>query len=287
MASLWRYPAVVAITCEVITGVPCESSGTQTMSAAPTTSQPPSGETTQPPASGSSGGTTTPSTPVTALAATVTSAPADGATVSGTVSILVAGSALQNVELLPATGYLPMYARGSISADKTSGVIQLDTRTLPDGPIAVRVAAFDAPPGVQAGTETTAMPPRTWTIQNGAPAPAFSATLEHIPPSDWSLRRPSGSMDFVVHGTGMENVELVSANDPTIRYGTFTISPDKTSATLSFKGGGYSTYYLRILAWDRPAGQGGNMIEVMPRTRFTSDIPSGCQAGFACNGTAP
>lgn len=121
------------------------------------------------------------------------------------------------------------------------------------------------------------------------PMPAFSASLASAPPP--SFYPPPGiAMDFVVTGNQLGNVELVSANDPTIIYGRFTLSPDKTSATLSFtpdRMASYSSYNLRILAWDMPAGRGGRMIEVMPARTFYIHLPLGCYLNPGCGGIAP
>jgi hypothetical protein len=112
--------------------------------------------------------------PPTDFAATVTTAPADGATISGTVRIEISGSGIENAELLPPTGYTPVYGTFSISPDKTTALLDLDTRTLPDGPLMVRASAFDAPAGQASAGEIIAMNSRSWQVQNAAPASGTS-----------------------------------------------------------------------------------------------------------------
>lgn len=265
------------------------------------TANPPSGGGTPPSAGSGDGGSTPPSTdsgsdggstasPTTpaagSFAATVTQAPANGATIRGTVRILVEGSGIRNVELLPATGYTPLAARGTVTGDNVGAYIDFDTTVLSDGPITLRVAAFNAPPG-EGGSEITAMPARTWTIQNGA-AQTFTAQLVSAPPEVQPADdQPS---EFVVSGTNLGNVELVSAKDESIIYGRFTISANKTRATLPWDHGAqhngkvYDTYQLRVLAWDVPPGEAGRKIEVMAPRTFRGSYNPGCQP---CGGEAP
>jgi hypothetical protein len=247
--------------------------------------------------SGSSGGNPgSPTTPTTgSFAATVTQAPENGATISGTVRILVEGSGIRNVELLPATGYAPLAARGTVTGDNVGAYIDFDTTVLPDGPITLRVAAFNAGPG-GGGSEITAMAARTWTIQNSA-APAFSAHLVSAPPADafFGFDPYGNSAPFEVSGTGLENVELVSANDASVIYGRFTISPDKTRASLNWNfytegmvnNRMYGEYNVRIVAWNVPPGQSGRSAEVMAPRRYIVHLPLGCQGEGTCGGMAP
>lgn len=298
--------------------------GSDTPSAAPAAASIPAGSTTStgttPPSSattsgstndgdGGSAGTTSPppptstnpstsdSTSTTVFAATATQAPADGATISGTVRILIEGSGIENVELLPSTGYAPLIARGIVTGDRIGAYIDFDTTVMPDGPITLRVAAFNLPFG-QGGSEVTAMPARTWTITNST-APSFSAQLITAPPNNyfWLGLPPGGgaispSERFEVSGSGLGNVELVSAKDESILYGRFTISPDKTGATLdwdyrTYGGWAYDLYEVRILAWDVPPGEAGRMIEVMEPRSYWQKLSLGCQGQGTCGGTAP
>jgi len=228
-------------------------------------------------AEASQGATPPVAAPQPSFTAAATVAPEDGATLSGVVRMEVRGSGIQNVELLPGTGYVPIHQRGTVSDDRTAAIIEFDTRSVPDGPLTVRIAAFSAAPG-QGGSEITAMAARTWTIRNTS-APDFSAVLSAAPwqgdryPTDYTLT-------FAVNGTGLGNVELVSANDPNIVYGRFEISPDRTFARLRFQPITspiiYGSYHVRILAWDVPPGQSGRMIEVMPARTYLMHLPLGC-----------
>jgi hypothetical protein len=132
------------------------------------------------------------------------------------------------------------------------------------------------------------MAPRTWDVRNGAP-PTFGAALFDAPSDGAVLGGNTAS--FAVSGTGLGNVELVSAKDPTIIYGRFTVSSDKTMATLvwAFRTPpNYGTFDLRILAWDVPPGQAGQQIEVMPRRHYIIDLPLSCSGHYPdCGSQAP
>ena len=124
----------------------------------------------------------------------------------------------------------------------------------------------------------------------GSPTtPAFSAQLVTAPP-EVPPAIVDEPMEFVVSGTNLGNVELVSAKDESIVYGRFTISADKTRASLPwnhndfYNGKVYDTYQFRILAWDVPPGESGNRIEVMPARTFRGMYNPGCQP---CGGEAP
>ncbi|HYC42787.1 MAG TPA: DUF4214 domain-containing protein [Noviherbaspirillum sp.] len=106
--------------------------------------------------------------PVEDFSAAIAVAPADGAAISGVVRLEVRGTGLVNVELLPSSGYEPLYARFSVSEGRLA-TLDLDSRRLPDGPIAVRVAAFNVAAG-GSGREITAMPTRTWHVSNSLPS---------------------------------------------------------------------------------------------------------------------
>jgi hypothetical protein len=226
----------------------------------------------------------------------LTQAPADGATINGTVRILVAGSGIQNVELLPATGYVPLTARGVVDGDNEGAYIDFNTTVLPDGPVTLRVSAFNVPPG-QNGSEITAMPARTWTIRNST-ASTFAAQLVSAPTTaDWlGADRESGTISntvyFEVSGTGLGNVELVSAKDASIKYGSFTISEDGTRATLDWNyrfvnNWAYGVFEVRVVAWDVPPGDSGRSIEVMAPRRYLTKLPLSCQGEGTCGGEAP
>jgi hypothetical protein len=106
-------------------------------------------------------------------------APADGATASSFVRIFINGSGMENVELLPSTGYAPILGVFDISADKTGANILFDTTKLPNGILSVRVSAFDKPAGTSGANEIVAMPTRNWTLVNN-PEPFVTS----IPPAN-------------------------------------------------------------------------------------------------------
>jgi beta-glucanase (GH16 family)/lysophospholipase L1-like esterase len=111
--------------------------------------------------------------------ANVFTAPSEGSVISGLVTITVTGSGIYNVELLPETGYTPIYARLNVSSDHTSATIQWDTSQQQDGTGRFRLSAFNTPPNVQAGViELIAMSPRTWTIANQTTAPSPTPTVD-------------------------------------------------------------------------------------------------------------
>ncbi|MGV3743005.1 MAG: hypothetical protein ACO1NO_11920 [Burkholderiaceae bacterium] len=125
---------------------------------------------------------------------------------------------------------------------------------------------------------------------SGSPTnPTFSAQLVSAPP-EIPPAIDTEPMEFIVSGSNLGNVELVSAKDETIVYGRFTISSDKTRATLPwshdtrYNDKVYDTYQFRILAWDVPLGESGNRIEVMPSRTYRGIYSSGCQP---CGGEAP
>lgn len=93
--------------------------------------------------------------------AQVSNAPADGATISGTVRLEVTGTEIENVELLPQSGYTPKYAIFTVSGDKTKATVDFDTTKLSNGILTVRISAFNAASG-----EIIAMTARNWNIDN-------------------------------------------------------------------------------------------------------------------------
>jgi hypothetical protein len=99
------------------------------------------------------------------------SAPQDGAAVNGTVQLAISGANLGNAELLPATTAQPLLGRFSVAPDGNSATLALDTSTVPNGPLTLRIAAYNAAPGDSTAQETPAMSARTWTFAN-SPSPA-------------------------------------------------------------------------------------------------------------------
>jgi proprotein convertase subtilisin/kexin type 2 len=99
-------------------------------------------------------------------------APQHNATLQETVRLEVRGAGIGNVELLPASGYTPLYVRFNISADGTQAWADFDTRALANGQLSLRISAFDGPPGTPGTREIVAMTPRAWNIANTPTGPA-------------------------------------------------------------------------------------------------------------------
>lgn len=154
--------------------------GSPTATADNQTDQTGSGSPTAPSTpSDSSGGSALPSEP---FAATLASAPADGAIVRGTVTMEVQGSSIENAELLPPEGYSPQLGVFTLSPDKRRASLDFDTRTLPNGTLRARVSAFNQPAGSGGATEIVAMPTRSWLLRNDPPpAPAQIPPASYMP----------------------------------------------------------------------------------------------------------
>jgi hypothetical protein len=96
--------------------------------------------------------------------ATVTMAPVHGEIVSGRVRLEVRGSGMKNVELLPASGYMPRL--GVFNIDDLAGTfawLEVDAASLPAGP--VRISVFDVAAGQPNAREIVAMPARQWIVR--------------------------------------------------------------------------------------------------------------------------
>lgn len=103
--------------------------------------------------------------------------------VSGHTTLVVEGSNMVNVELLPAEGYEPVYGEFTVSADGTRATFQLDTiNQFTPGVLPVRISAFDAPKGVPA-REVHAMTPRSWRLMENC---------RYASESDWTATYPNG-----------------------------------------------------------------------------------------------
>lgn len=193
--------------------------------------------------------------PSTTFAATVTSAPANGATVSGITHLEVRGSGIANAELLPASGYSPRLAVFNVSADRTVAWLDFDTRSLPDGARDVRISAYNVTEGQPGASEIVAMPVRQWNFANGnSSAAPFTATVTMAPVYGEIV---SGRTRLEVHGSGMKNVELLPANAYLPQLGVFYVNYNGTFAwldldTTSLPNGPFN---IRISAFDVPAGQ--------------------------------
>jgi hypothetical protein len=212
------------------------------------------------------------SAPPRTFSATVIGAPVNGAVVTGEVRLEVRGSGIGNVELLPANGYTPRLGVFNVSADKTYAWLDYDSGSLPDGPLDVRISAFNVAAGQPNATEIIAMPARRWELRNGrgAPPPStpFSATVVTAPPHGAVL---GGVTRLEVQGSGIENVELLPASGYTPRLAVFNISADKTRAWLDFDTRSWPNGPLevRISAFSVPAGQpNATEIVAMPVRRW-------------------
>jgi hypothetical protein len=99
------------------------------------------------------------------FAATLSFAPPSSATITGTVTFGVFGTAIRNAELLPSAGATPIYGTFTINSAMTVANLSWDTTALTSGPIDVRIVAYAVPPG-SSGSSTTVMAPRRYYISN-------------------------------------------------------------------------------------------------------------------------
>lgn len=210
-----------------------------------------------------------------------TTLPPDGAILSGIVRFQVNGLAMQNVELLPASGYLPRHGVFGLSGDKTNAWLDFDTLSLPNGPMRLRISAFNVPAGKPNAVERQAMPSRLFYIDNPVPLASLRASLAAAPANGAILTRTTR---LEVHGTGLTNVELLPAQGYTPRYGQFNISSDRTRAWLDFDPRTLpdGVRNVRISAFNVTAGQPGarEVVVMAPRrwrlaTNSTSAFTSG------------
>lgn len=200
--------------------------------------------------------------------ANVSLAPTDGATLSGIVRLEVSGNEMANVELLPAMSYAPKLGIFNISADKTRAWLDLDTTTMPNGSVHVRISAFNVPAG-QAGVEIITMPARIWNISNaGLPPAPFTAALTAAPVNGAVV---NGITRLEVRGSGMANVELLPASGYMPKLGVFNVSTDRTLAWLDFDSRSLpdGIQDVKISAFNVTEGQPGAVeIVVMPSRRW-------------------
>jgi hypothetical protein len=214
--------------------------------------------------------------------ATLVRAPTEGTYLCAKTHFEVHGVGLKNVELLPSTGNDPKYGTFAISESGTVAKLEFDSAGRPQGDIMVRISAFDSPAG-QAGNESIVMPARkliigdssSWpcispgsTQSSGSP-PEFQATLHQAPTERTTICTKA---HLEVHGIGLKNVELLPADGYQPKFGQFVISQDGTVAELEFDAAerGPGEIYVRISAFDVPAGQAGNEIVVMPPRKWAT-----------------
>jgi hypothetical protein len=95
---------------------------------------------------------------------------------------------------------------------------------------------------------------------------AFSAQLLAAPADGTTI---SGVVQFQLQGTGIENAELLPPTGYAPVLGHFTVSPDKTMATLTFDTASLpnGTLRVRVSAYDKPAGTAGASEAVVMPTR--------------------
>jgi hypothetical protein len=215
------------------------------------------------------------------FSASVTAAPADGATVRGLVRLEVRGIEMRNVELLPASGYTPRSGVFKVTGDGIVAWMDLDTTKLPNGALTVRISAFDVAAGQPGAREKIAMPARTWYVNNvGTPATTFSAAVSAAPANGASI---SGIRRLEVRGSGIANVELLPAAGYTPRLGVFNVSADRTYAWLDFDTRSVSNGArdVRISAYNVMEGQpGAREIVAMPARRWNINNGSSTAPSF-------
>lgn len=199
--------------------------------------------------------------------ASVRSAPADGATLSGIVRLEISGYHIRNVQLLPPQGYSPVYGRFNnvwgYGFEGENGFLDLDTTKLPNGPIQLRIVAFDY---TRDNQEVVLMSPRTWNISNSGTPSQLSASLAAAPANGAII---NGTRRLEVRGTGLANVELLPPTGYSPKLGVFNVSADRTYAwldldTRSLPDGAHN---VRISAFNVMAGQPGAREVVVMRSR--------------------
>jgi hypothetical protein len=218
--------------------------------------------------------------------ASASMAPADGATLGGILRIEVHGNEMQNVELLPASGYLPRLGVFNITGDKTLAWLDVDTTALPNGPLGVRVSAFNVAAGQAGGTEIVAMSARTWNINNAAPRPTTFTAAATAAPANGAV--VSGTIHLELHGTGISSAELLPASGYSPRFGMFNVSPDRTMAWLDFDTRSVpdGATGVRVSAYNVTEGQpGASEIVAMPARQWTVSNGSASVAPFTATVT--
>ncbi|SNS88738.1 hypothetical protein SAMN06265795_108133 [Noviherbaspirillum humi] len=205
--------------------------------------------------------------------------PPDGSVLSGFVRLQVRGIDLGNVELLPASGYLPRYGVFTLSQDKTVAWLDLDTRTLPNGPVTARISAFNVAAGQPNAIELIAMSPRTWTISNAPLASGgFSAAIANAPGNGATV---SGTIRIELRGSGIANAELLPASGYAPRLGQFNVSADRSYAWLDLDTRGMpdGPQSLRVSAFNVTANQPGAVeIVAMPARQW--NVANGNDGSF-------
>jgi hypothetical protein len=173
----------------------------------------------------------------------------------------------RNVQLLPSEKTSPVYGvfnnLGGLYFEGESGFLDLDTTKLPNGPLQVRIVAFDY---TRDNMEVVFMEPRTWHINNSSTPASLSANLSAAPANGATI---SGTRRLEVRGTGLANVELLPVTGYSPKLGVFNVSADRAYAwldldTRSFPDGAHN---VRISAFNVTAGQSGAQEIVVMRNR--------------------
>ncbi len=238
--------------------------------------------------------TTAASVSIANFSAFATSVPSDGATVSGTVKIAVQGTGIKNAELVPANSYVPIYARATVSPNGEVAWLDFDSTKVGDGPIRVRVLAWDQPHGAAQVNEIVAMSPRTWNIKNGNP-PTSPSGPPQPPTSEFSVNRVfapfagspiRGTVTLEVHGNNLQNVELLPSSRLVPILDRFSVDKTRKLArfeldTREFKDGPFD---VRIVAWNQPAGsaQARNIVAMPARRWIVSNNTPAAPHGEHC-----
>jgi hypothetical protein len=119
--------------------------------------------------------------------------------------------------------------------------------------------------GTIAGTAATSV-----SSDPASPSPtAFAAQITAAPSDGATL---NGIVHFEIHGTGIESAELLPPTGSSPVLGTFTVSADKTVATLDFDTTTLpnGTLQLRASAFNQPAGTASaSEIVAMPTRKWT------------------
>lgn len=197
-------------------------------------------------------------------------APPNGATVKGVVRIEVRGNLMKNVELLPGSGYTPRLGVFNITGDGALAWLDFDTTRLPNGPLKVRVSAFDVAAGQPGAREIVTMSERTWNINNATqPVSVLTAAVASAPMENATV---SGIVHLEIRGSGIVNAELLPASGYTPRLGVFNVSADRTRAWLDFDTRSLpdGVQNVRVSAFNTTQGQpGATEIIAMPPRQWT------------------
>ncbi|WP_151446983.1 hypothetical protein [Lacisediminimonas profundi] len=96
-------------------------------------------------------------------------APAGSARLAGTTVLTIEGENIGNAELVPGASLTPQLGRFSVAADGRSASLEFDTTTVPNGPLTLRILAWNLPAGSTGAGEVLVMAPRTWLFANEPP----------------------------------------------------------------------------------------------------------------------